>query len=140
MEALRDEMQGLVDTLREMSARTEEMMADKDADMLLIQTLNEQIKEYKRKYEHAKTELRNIKGRSCSIDSSCPSSTWIDPHLIRIATSQLFSGPQVPKVDTRRIPISENGVIADIHVAAFQGAIDTLLSLARYSVHVRISI
>ncbi len=67
MEALRDQSQALVDTLREMSARTEEMMADKDADMLLIQTLNEQIKEYKRKYEQAKTELRNIKGRLRSI-------------------------------------------------------------------------
>ncbi|KAF8331355.1 uncharacterized protein EI90DRAFT_2972490 [Cantharellus anzutake] len=108
VEALRDEMQGLVDTLSDMSARIEQMMEDKDADMTLIQTLTEQVKEYKRKYEQAKTELRNMK-----------------------ATSQLFSGPQVPKVDARRIPISENGVIADIHVTAFQGAIDTLLSLAR---------
>lgn len=63
VEAVREEMQGLLDSLRELSARNEEMMADKDADMVLIQTLNEQIKEYKRKYEQAKTELRNTRGQ-----------------------------------------------------------------------------
>lgn len=61
-ESLREEVQGLLDALRESSNRNEELMADKDADMLLVQTLNNQVKDYKKKYEQAKTELRNTKG------------------------------------------------------------------------------
>jgi len=61
-ESLRQEIQGLLDELRESSNRNEELMADKDADMLLVQTLNNQLRDYKRKYEQAKTELRNSKG------------------------------------------------------------------------------
>lgn len=61
-ESLREEVQGLIDELRDSSNRAEELMADKDADMVLIQTLNNQVKDYKRKYEQAKTELRNNKG------------------------------------------------------------------------------
>jgi hypothetical protein len=61
-ESLRQEIQGLLDVLRESSNRNEELMADKDADILLVQTLNNQLRDYKRKYEQAKTELRNSKG------------------------------------------------------------------------------
>lgn len=68
-ESLREEVQGLLDALRESSNRNEELMADKDADMLLVQTLNNQVKDYKKKYEQAKTELRNTKGNSSPLVS-----------------------------------------------------------------------
>lgn len=37
-------------------------MADKDSDLAIIRDLNNQVTSYKRKYESAKTELRNLKG------------------------------------------------------------------------------
>lgn len=55
-------MQNLVDELRELSQRNDELMADKDADQATIHSLTNQLKETKRKYDHAKTELRNFKG------------------------------------------------------------------------------
>ena len=37
-------------------------MIAKDSDLNVIRDLDAQLKEYKRKYEQAKTELRSIKG------------------------------------------------------------------------------
>lgn len=68
-ESLRKDIQGLLDALQETGARNEELMADKEADMVLVQTLNSQVKEYKRKYEQAKTELRNNKGSAPLLES-----------------------------------------------------------------------
>ncbi|KAG8932703.1 component of the polarisome [Tulasnella sp. 418] len=105
---LRQEMQSLVDELRDLSSRNDQLTAEKEADQATIYNLTSQVKDYKRKYEHAKTELRNFK-----------------------ATSQLFH-PQSPRSDDQ-LPIAENGGILDIHVTAFQSAIDGLLSAARSS-------
>ncbi|KAG8904620.1 component of the polarisome [Tulasnella sp. 403] len=103
---LRAEMQNLVDELKELAQRNDELLADKDADQTAIYNLTSQLKDYKRKYEHAKTELRNFK-----------------------ATSQLFA-IQTPKSEDA-LPLSENGGISDIHVNAFQTSVDSFLSAAR---------
>lgn len=54
-------MQNLVDELRELSHRNDELMAEKATDLRTIHDLTDQLKETKRKYERAKTELRNFK-------------------------------------------------------------------------------
>lgn len=48
--------------LSELSRQNDELMNTKDSDMLTIGDLDSQMKEYKRKYEQAKTELRSVKG------------------------------------------------------------------------------
>lgn len=48
--------------LTELSRRNDELMTAKDADLALIRDLDAQCKDYKRKYELAKTELRGLKG------------------------------------------------------------------------------
>ena len=50
--------------INELSRRNDELMNGKDADNQLIRDLDNQMKEYKRKYEQAKTELRSVKGMS----------------------------------------------------------------------------
>jgi hypothetical protein len=59
---LRGDLEGLMAELSDLSARNEELMAAKDTDHTLIQNMDQTIKEYKRKYEQAKTELRSVKG------------------------------------------------------------------------------
>ena len=48
--------------LQDLSRRNDELMTAKDADLTVIRDLDSQLKDYKRKYEQAKTELRSIKG------------------------------------------------------------------------------
>lgn len=48
--------------LSDLSKRNDELMTAKDADLVVIRDLDSQLKEYKRKYEQAKTELRSMKG------------------------------------------------------------------------------
>ena len=50
--------------LSDLSRRNEELMLEKDNDLAVIRELEAQVKEYKRKYEQAKTELRSAKGLS----------------------------------------------------------------------------
>lgn len=59
---LRADMQGLITEVEELSRRNDELMNAKDSDNMLIRDLDNQMKEYKRKYEQAKTELRSVKG------------------------------------------------------------------------------
>lgn len=59
-------MEGLLLEVTDLSRRNDELMSAKDSDLSVIRDLNAQLKEYKRKYEQAKTELRNVKGE-CSI-------------------------------------------------------------------------
>jgi len=63
---LQSDMQGLMEELTELSRRNDELMTAKDADLAIIRDLDAQCKDYKRKYELAKTELRGLKG-SCSL-------------------------------------------------------------------------
>ena len=60
-------MQGLLTELNQLSRRNEELMTAKDSDLNVIRDLDNQLKEYKRKYEQAKTELRSVKGRLLGI-------------------------------------------------------------------------
>lgn len=55
-------MEGLMTELSDLSRRNDELMTAKDADLAVIRDMDSQLKEYKRKYEQAKTELRSIKG------------------------------------------------------------------------------
>lgn len=107
---LRAEVQNLVDELRELSHRNDELMAEKAADLRNIHDLTDQLKDTKRKYERAKTELRNFK-----------------------STSGTFN-VQTPRMEDS-MPYADNGGILDIHVTSFQAAIDTLLSVARSNEH-----
>ena len=59
---LQSDMQGLMEELTELSRRNDELMTAKDADLAVIHDLDAQRKDYKRKYELAKTELRGLKG------------------------------------------------------------------------------
>jgi hypothetical protein len=62
-------MEGLMIELSDLSRRNDELMTGKDADLVVIRDLDAQLKEYKRKYEQAKTELRSVKGVSTSVTS-----------------------------------------------------------------------
>jgi hypothetical protein len=59
-----------VSELTDLSRRNDELMAAKESDSKVIRELDNQLKEYKRKYEQAKTELRTVKGNSSSSMSS----------------------------------------------------------------------
>jgi hypothetical protein len=72
MEQLRSDMEGLMAELIDLGRRNDELMTAKDADLAVIRDLDNQSKEYKRKYEQAKNELRSVKGaiHICFIECS----------------------------------------------------------------------
>lgn len=102
---LRNEVESLVDELRQLSSRNDEILGVNETDQAVIKDLNNQVSSYKRKYEAAKTELRSLK-----------------------ATSQLFV--QQPRADND-MTASASGAIADVSLTAFQSSIDELLASAR---------
>ncbi|KIJ65805.1 hypothetical protein HYDPIDRAFT_27039 [Hydnomerulius pinastri MD-312] len=112
IEQLRSDMEGLMTELTDLGRRNDELMTAKDADLVVIRDLDNQLKEYKRKYEQAKTELRSVK-----------------------ATSQLFT--QTPKMDDQ-LPMAPDGGLIDIHVTAFVSAIDSLLTAGRSNAPTRV--
>ncbi|OCH92044.1 hypothetical protein OBBRIDRAFT_774139 [Obba rivulosa] len=112
LDQLRSDMEGLMTELTELSRRNDELMAAKDSDLAVIRELDSQLKEYKRKYEQAKTELRSVK-----------------------ATSQLFL--QAPKTEDQ-LPVSPDGGVLDIHVTAFVSAVDSLLTAGRSNAPTRV--
>ncbi|KAG0694752.1 hypothetical protein DFH29DRAFT_307838 [Suillus ampliporus] len=112
IEQLRADMEGLMIELGDLSRRNDELMTAKDSDLTVIRDLDSQLKEYKRKYEQAKTELRSVK-----------------------ATSQLFL--QAPKMEDQ-LPMGPDGGLVDIHVTAFVSAIDSLLTAGRSSAPTRV--
>lgn len=59
---LRDEVGSLVDELRSVNARYEEVMEDRDRDAREIREIEEESRGWRKKYEAAKVELRNVKG------------------------------------------------------------------------------
>ncbi|KAJ7072575.1 hypothetical protein C8F01DRAFT_973433 [Mycena amicta] len=115
IEQLRNDMEGLLTELADLSQRNDELMTAKDSDLLVIRDLDSQLKEYKRKYEQTKTELRSFK-----------------------ATSQIFI--QAPKMDRPedQLPISADGGVVDIHITAFLSAVDTLLTAGRSNAPTRV--
>lgn len=62
VEQLRSDIEGLVIELGDLSRRNDELMTAKENDLNVIRDLGSQLKDYKRKYEQAKTELRSVKG------------------------------------------------------------------------------
>lgn len=48
--------------LDDLSRRNDDLMAAKESDLAVLHNLNLQLKDYKKKYEAAKTELRSLKG------------------------------------------------------------------------------
>ncbi|KAG6879161.1 hypothetical protein C0992_004694 [Termitomyces sp. T32_za158] len=112
---LRSDMEGLLSELGDLSRRNEELMTAKDSDLVIISDLNHQLRDYKRKYEQAKTELRNVK-----------------------ATSQLYVQP--PKFDRAedQLPVSSDGGVLDIHITAFLSAVDALLTAGRSNAPTRV--
>jgi protein SPA2 len=60
--------------LNDLSRQNDELITSKDSDLILIRDLGNQLKEYKRKYEQAKTELRSVKGKNITLA--------VHPHLI----------------------------------------------------------
>jgi protein SPA2 len=59
---LRSDLEGLLSELADLSHRNDELMIAKESDLAVINNLDMQVKDYKRKYETAKTELRSFKG------------------------------------------------------------------------------
>jgi hypothetical protein len=78
------------------------------------------VLEYKKKYDSIRIELRNLKG-GCILDCECANAD-------QEATSTMFISK--PLTDDH-LPASADGNIEDIHVSAFQTAIDGLLTAAR---------
>ncbi|KAF8971065.1 hypothetical protein BDZ97DRAFT_1724181 [Flammula alnicola] len=115
VDQLRSAMEDLVMEISELSRRNDELMTSKESDNVLIRDLDNQLKEYKRKYEQAKTELRSVK-----------------------ATSQLFL--QAPKFDKAedQLPMAPDGGVLDIHITAFLSAIDGLLTAGRSNAPTRV--
>ena len=62
VEQLRSDMEALIVEVSDLSRRNDELMTSKDSDLSVIRDLDSQLKDYKRKYEQAKTELRSVKG------------------------------------------------------------------------------
>ncbi|KAI0262608.1 hypothetical protein BC834DRAFT_925199 [Gloeopeniophorella convolvens] len=112
VEQLRSDMEALIAEVSDLSRRNDELMTSKDSDLTVIRDLDTQLKDYKRKYEQAKTELRSVK-----------------------ATSALFL--QKPKFD-EHLPVSADGAIPDVHLTAFLTAIDSLLSAGRSNAPTRV--
>ncbi|KAF8995499.1 hypothetical protein BDQ17DRAFT_1545214 [Cyathus striatus] len=118
-EQLQSQLDSLITELDDLSRRYDELMTSRDSDLMVIRNLDNQLKEYKRKYEQAKTELRNVK-----------------------ATSQLFvQGPKIDKgIAEDQLPVSSDGGILDVHVTAFLSAIDGLLTAGRSNSPTRVLI
>ncbi|GAA5918784.1 hypothetical protein JCM1841_002734 [Sporobolomyces salmonicolor] len=103
---LRGEVSSLVDELRMVNERSDELQAELERERAEKEERKREAKEWKERWQAAKTELRNIK-----------------------ATSQLFTSSI--SVDNDYMPASPDGLINDSSVAAFQTSIDDLLQAAR---------
>ena len=130
VEQLRGDMENLMAEVSDLSRRNDELMTSKDSDLIVIRDLDAQLKDYKRKYEQAKTELRSVKG---SYVHSSP--LFFASLRSPAATSALFL--QKPKFDDQ-LPVSGDGAIPDVHLTAFLTAIDSLLSAGRGNAPTRV--
>ncbi|GAA6004285.1 hypothetical protein JCM10207_000650 [Rhodosporidiobolus poonsookiae] len=103
---LRGEVSSLVDELRMVNDRCEDLHREVEGEREGKERAEKEAQEWKGRWQAAKMELRNIK-----------------------ATSQLFSSSI--SVDADYMPASSDGLIKDTSVAAFQTSIDDLLQAAR---------
>lgn len=132
IDQLRSDMESLLLEISDLSRRNDELMSSKDSDNLLIRELDSQLKDYKRKYEQAKTELRSVKGVFLSIFFE------VLANISELATSQLFL--QAPKFDKLedQLPMAPDGGILDLYITAFLSAIDSLLTAGRSNAPTRV--
>lgn len=72
VEQLRADLEALMIELNDLSRQNDELITSKDSDLILIRDLGNQLKEYKRKYEQAKTELRSVKGKNIGFEYPSP--------------------------------------------------------------------
>lgn len=119
--------------LNGLSRHNDELIASKDSDSILIRDLNNQLKEYKRKYEQAKTELRSVKGKNISLNTF----SHVELFPLFLVTSQLFLPPKFDRTEDQ-LPVSPDGGVLDIHITAFQSAIDDLLTAGRSNTLARV--
>ena len=63
MAQLREDLNHVMDDLTELSTQNDELQAERDADRRTMRDMENEVREWKRKYEQAKTELRSVKGR-----------------------------------------------------------------------------
>ena len=134
IEQLQADLEVLMNELNDLSRQNDELIKSKDSDSILIRDLGNQLKEYKRKYEQAKTELRSVKGKNISLNTLSHTESFFPLLLV---TSQLFLPPKFDKTEDQ-FPISPDGVVLDIHITAFQSAIDDLLTAGRSSAPTRV--
>jgi DUF4097 and DUF4098 domain-containing protein YvlB len=59
---LQNELIILLEELKAVSARNEELIAEKDEDAERIDRLEADVTDYRRKWETTRTQLRNLKG------------------------------------------------------------------------------
>jgi ribosomal protein L29 len=64
---LRNEIHSLVDELNTLSAKNDELMAEREQDAAGMSEMEARVEEYRRKYEAVRIELRNLKGGSLEI-------------------------------------------------------------------------
>ena len=134
VEQLRADLEALMNELNDLSRQNDELITSKDSDLILIRDLGNQLKEYKRKYELAKTELRSVKGKDISLNT-LPYAKFILPSIL--VTSQLFLPPKFDRTEDQ-LPVSPDGGVLDIHITAFQSAIDDLLTAGRSNAPTRV--
>lgn len=67
---LRGEVSSLVDELRSVNVRYEELLDEREREKAEMKRREEEERGWRRKYEQAKTELRNVKGEfdTCSAE------------------------------------------------------------------------
>ncbi|KAK0567665.1 component of the polarisome [Tilletia horrida] len=135
---LKGEVSSLLDELRALSERNDEMIAEKDNDHIMIRELNSQLSNFKRKYESARSELRAFKATSQLFvqpvkivdddDENVDTKSSAGSELKRSESSvsrSMGTGPSWTSM------LSDRGAIADVHMRAFQASIDELLASAR---------
>ena len=62
VEQLQADLEGLISELDDLSQKNDVLVAEREADLRQILKLEGEVKDYRRKYEAAKTELRGLKG------------------------------------------------------------------------------
>lgn len=104
---LQGEVKSLVEELNALSVQNEDLVLASERHREAYSALEAQLAESRKQFQAARTELRNLK-----------------------ATSVMFTSQPMSE---DHLPASPDGNIADMHVSAFQSAIDNLLQVARSS-------
>jgi hypothetical protein len=81
VDQLRNDTENLLNELSDVSARNEELVLAHEADTETIRSLELEVRDWKKKYESAKTELRSIKGMFPNIHPCWPVLNARQPHL-----------------------------------------------------------